>query len=235
MKKISLVVGGTKGIGKVIVNKLKKRGDKIYTLSRSKEKKNNHFSLDLLGDLSELNKIKKKFHKKKIDNLIFSQRYRGDLEQMDYGIMLKSTDKIINTLKNNISKKGSIPVLSSIATTTVVDDQNAEYHYTRGAVESLVRYYAVKLGSKGIRVNCIQATVIFKPENKKFFSKKNNLTRRIIEHITPLNRMGTAEDMANLANYLSSDDASYITGCIIPVDGGARLTSQEHIIKKFLK
>ena len=39
MKKISLVVGGTKGIGKVIVKKLKKRGDKIYTLSRSKEKK----------------------------------------------------------------------------------------------------------------------------------------------------------------------------------------------------
>tara|TARA_Y100000816_G_C25976825_1_gene509940 strand:- start:541 stop:684 length:144 start_codon:yes stop_codon:yes gene_type:complete len=47
--------------------------------------------------------------------------------------------------------------------------------------------------------------------------------------------MGKSEDIANLVNFLSSEDSSFITGCIIPVDGGARLTSQEHLLKKFIK
>ena len=234
MKKISLIIGGTKGIGSVITKTLKKRGDKIITISRSKLKKTNHISLDL-NDLVNINSIKKKFFKKKIDNLVFSQRYRGNLKHMDYNLMVKSTDKIIHTLKDCLSNNSSIIVLSSIATTTVVEDQNAEYHYTRGALESLVKYYAVKFGPKGTRVNCIQPTVIFKPENKKFYKKKNNFTRKIIEKITPLKRMGKSEDIANLVNFLSSEDASFITGCIIPVDGGARLTSQEHLLKKFIK
>ena len=74
MKKISLIIGGTKGIGSVITKTLKKRGDKIITVSRSKLKNTNHISLDL-NDLANINSIKQKFFKKKIDNLIFSQRY----------------------------------------------------------------------------------------------------------------------------------------------------------------
>ena len=234
MKKISLIIGGTKGIGSVILNKLKKRGDKIFTLSRSKLKKSNHLVCDMSLDLDEKYLINF-FKNNKIDNLIFSQRYRGLVPNMDQKIMIESSHKIIELLKNKLSKKSSIVILSSIATTTVVEDQNAEYHYTRGAIEGLVKYYAVKLGSNGTRVNCIQPTVIFKPENKNFYNKKNNLTRKIIEKITPMKRMGKSEDIANLVNFLTSDDSSFITGCIIPVDGGARLKSQEHIIKSFLK
>ncbi len=234
MKKTSLIVGGTKGIGSVILNKLKKRGDKIFTLSRSKLKKSNHLVCDMSLDLDEKYLINF-FKNNKIDNLIFSQRYRGTVANMDQKIMIESSHKIIEILKNKLSKNSSIIILSSIATTTVVEDQNAEYHYTRGAIEGIVKYYAVKLGSKGTRVNCIQPTVIFKPENKSFYNKKNNLTRKIIEKITPMKRMGKSEDIANLVNFLTSDDSSFITGCIIPVDGGARLKSQEHIIKSFLK
>ena len=222
MKKTSLIIGGTKGIGSVISKKLKKRGDKILTLSRSKLKKSNHLICDMSLDIDEKYFIKF-IKKRKIDNVIFSQRYRGSVPNMD--------SKIIIIL----SKRSSIIILSSIATTTVVEDQNAEYHYTRGAIEGLVKYYAVKLGLNGTRVNCIQPTVIFKPENKNFFNKKNNFTRKIIEKITPMKRMGKSEDIANLVNFLTSDDSSFITGCIIPVDGGARLKSQEHIIKSVLK
>ncbi len=234
MKKTSLIIGGTKGIGSVILKKLKKRGDKILTLSRSKLKKSNHLICDMSLDIDE-KYIIKFIKKSKIDNVIFSQRYRGSVPNMDSKIMIESTHKIIELLKNKLSKKSSIIILSSIATTTVVEDQNAEYHYTRGAIEGLVKYYAVKLGLNGTRVNCIQPTVIFKPENKNFFNKKNNFTRKIIEKITPMKRMGKSEDIANLVNFLTSDDSSFITGCIIPVDGGARLKSQEHIIKSVLK
>tara|TARA_Y100000389_G_C17434524_1_gene504678 strand:+ start:502 stop:1209 length:708 start_codon:yes stop_codon:yes gene_type:complete len=230
MKKISLIVGGTKGIGSVISKKLFKRGDKIFTLSRLASKKKNHIECDLSIDIDQKFLINK-FKNLKIDNLIFSQRYRGSVANMDLKIMINSTDKIIKSLKNKLSKNSSIIILSSIATTTVVEDQNAEYHYTRSALEGLVKYYAVKLGPNGTRVNCIQPTVIFKPENKIYFSKKNNLTRKIIEKITPMKRMGRSEDIANLTNFLSSDQSTFITGCIIPVDGGARLKSQEHVMK----
>ena len=182
MKKISLIIGGTKGIGSVITKTLKKRGDKIITVSRSKLKNTNHISLDL-NDLANINSIKQKFFKKKIDNLIFSQRYRGNFKYMDYNLMVKSTDKIIHTLKDCLSNNSSIIVLSSIATTTVVEDQNAEYHYTRGALESLVKYYAVKFGPKGTRVNCIQPTVIFKPENKKFYKKKITSLEKLLKKL----------------------------------------------------
>ena len=46
-----------------------------------------------------------------------------------------------------------------------------------------------------------------------------------------MKRMGKSEDIANLVNFLSSDESTFITGCIIPVDGGARLKSQEHLMK----
>ncbi len=234
MKKTSLIVGGTKGIGSVITKRLLQRGDKIFTLSRLKSKKSNHINCDLSLEIDK-KYLKDKLKNKKIDNLVFSQRYRGSVTNMDLKIMINSTNVIIELLKDRLSKNSSITILSSIATTTVVEDQNAEYHYTRGAIEGLAKYYAVKLGPNGTRVNCIQPTVIFKPENKNYFSKKNNLTRKIIEKITPMKRLGKAEDIANLVNFLSSDEATFITGCIIPVDGGARLKSQEHLMRINIK
>lgn len=117
-----------------------------------------------------------------------------------------------------------------MASTTIVPEQNASYHYTRGALETLVKYYACNLGNKNIRINCIQATTMFKPENKFFYNKKN-IKRKILEKITPLKRMGAAQDIANVVDFLTSDKSSYITGATIPVDGGLRLLSQAAIFK----
>ena len=57
----------------------------------------------------------------------------------------------------------------------------------------------------------------------------------LIEKITPLKRMGTSNDIADLVNFLTSEKSSYITGTIIPVDGGLRLVGQEQIAKMFKK
>jgi NAD(P)-dependent dehydrogenase (short-subunit alcohol dehydrogenase family) len=71
---------------------------------------------------------------------------------------------------------------------------------------------------------------LFKPENKFFYNKKN-IKRKILEKITPLKRMGTSQDIANVVDFLTSDKSSYITGATIPVDGGLRLLSQAAIFK----
>jgi NAD(P)-dependent dehydrogenase (short-subunit alcohol dehydrogenase family) len=233
MKKLSIIFGGTKGIGSVISKSLKIRGDKVITISRCKKKSPDHITADIQSEKG-IKKITNKINSKKIHNIIFSQRYRGDIPNQDYEVMVKFTDRMINSLKKKLHKKSSIIVLSSIATLTVSEDQNAEYHYTRHALEGIVKYYAVTLGELGTRVNAIQPTVLFKPENKKFYIKKN-LTRKIIEHITPIKKMSSSIDIANLVEFLTSDKSLFITGCIIPVDGGARLRSQEQVIKQFIK
>ena len=227
MKKTSIVVGGTKGIGGVISKHLKLRGDLTYTISRNNSNKNFDLKCDIMSDL-DLAVIKKKFKNKKIDNLIFSQRYRGNEPEQDFNLLLRSTNKIIKLFSKNLSKNSSIVVLSSIATTTVSHDQNEEYHYTRGALEGLVKFYACKMGLKGTRVNCIQPSKLLKPENKNFFLKKNNKVRKTLEKITPLRRLGKSEDIANLVLFLTSNGSSFITGTTIPVDGGLRLLGQEH-------
>lgn len=230
MKK-TVLIGGNTGIGKVIYNTLKKRGDTIIKISRSQSEfnKKNNLSADI-SSIEGLDKIKKNFYQKKINNIIFAQRYRGNNSMEEYKVMVESTNNLIKLFKRNLLKNSSIIILSSIASTTVVPEQNASYHYTRGALETLVKYYACNLGNKNIRINCIQATTVFKPENKFFYNKKN-ITRKILEKITPLKRMGSSQDIANIVDFLTSDKSSYITGTTIPVDGGLRLVSQASICK----
>lgn len=229
--KISIIIGGTKGIGSVITKKLKDRGDRTIIFSRNINKKIMSQKLDLI----DKNQIKDTFSNnpklKKIDNLIFSHRYRGNNAQEDYQISLHSVEQIIDLMKDKLSKKSSIIIINSIAIRTIVDDQPQRYHVIRGGLEQLTKYSAIKLGKNGTRVNSILVTKIIKPENKNFFLKKNNSVRKMMEKITPLRRMGDAEDVANLVDFLTNDKSSFITGLSIPIDGGTHLLSQESITK----
>ena len=235
-KKTSIVFGGSRGIGSVISKVLKKRGDKLYVVSRRGNNLSNNLKIDLLNEEDIRQKLRKLFTRKKINNLIFSHRYRGDDSAEDFQVSLHSVELIIDLLKDQLPKNSSIVIINSIAIRTIIDDQPQRYHLIRGALEQLVKYSATKLGNKGIRVNCILVTKIIKPENKKYFLKKNNPVTKMIEAITPLNRMGTALDVAYLVDFLTSEKSTFLTGLSIPVDGGTRLLSQEsiaHIIKKF--
>jgi len=233
MKKKTLIIGGHRGIGKSIFNTLKKRGDEIFCIARTKILKKNFIQADITNKKDQT-KIINFFKKNKINNLIFAQRYRGNSNEEEYNVILKATLKLIRYSKFK-KNNSSIVILGSIASSTVIPDQDDVYHLTRGALETLTKYYACKLGKNKTRVNCIQPTKIFKPENKKFYSKKNNIERKLIEKITPLGRMGTSQDIADLTDFLTSEKSSYITGTIIPVDGGLRLVGQEQIAKMFKK
>jgi len=233
MKQTSLIIGGNRGIGKSIYETLKKRGDTLYTITRTS--KNSKYSLNIdITNKKDLKKLKNFFKKVKINNLIFAQRYRGNNNNLEYDVMVKASNEIIKIAKFK-KQNSSIVILGSIASQTIIHDQDEIYHYTRGALETLTKYYACTLGVKKTRVNCVLPTKIFKPENKKFFSKKNNIDRKLLEKITPLKRMGDSKDVANLVDFLTTNKSSYLTGLILPVDGGLRLLGQEQIAKKFIK
>jgi len=97
----------------------------------------------------------------------------------------------------------------------------------------MVRYYAVKYGKKNIRFNSILPSTLLKPENLDFFTK-NNKVRKMIENITPLGRMGEADDIANMVEFLCSPKSTFITGNSFFVDGGLSLVGQETIARNLL-
>ena len=140
-----------------------------------------------------------------------------------------------NPLKeiSKLTKNSSIVILSSNASHFVLNEQSAQYHSSRAALEGLMRYYAVMYGPKMIRCNCILPSTIIKPENEEFFLKNNNI-REMIERITPLGRMGSSEDIANVIDFLCSDKSSFITGNLFYVDGGLSMVGQESIARNLL-
>jgi NAD(P)-dependent dehydrogenase (short-subunit alcohol dehydrogenase family) len=130
-----------------------------------------------------------------------------------------------------MSPGGSIVVMGSVAGVSVEDEQPVSYHAGKAALLEMVKYYAVRLGPKGIRVNYIIPGLTIKPEAREFYDANPEL-EQTYEAITPLGRMGTVEDIANLVDFLISEKSSYMTGQTLTLDGGIGLRSQWNLARK---
>ena len=119
-------------------------------------------------------------------------------------------------MKNMIpNKKGSIVNISSIWGKYGGSCEVA-YSASKGGLISFTKALSKELGLSNIRVNCITCGYIDTKMNAKFTEEDK---QGFCESVS-LNRIGTPDEVANTVYYLSSDDASYITGQIIGVDGG---------------
>lgn len=117
----------------------------------------------------------------------------------------------------------SIVLLTSIAYERGDQDEPAaHYNASKGAIVSLVRQLAVEWGPTGVRVNAVSPGVIRTPMLR--LSGDPDRMRRYLHARVPLRRLGRADEVASACIYLAGDDASYITGAVLPVDGGARTT-----------
>jgi enoyl-[acyl-carrier protein] reductase III len=101
----------------------------------------------------------------------------------------------------------------------------------KAALDALVRYFAVALGTRGITVNGISPGGVFGAPNVVEGSILRTLPSEIQDAIqtwhesgwTPMRRLGTPEDIGNAVTLLCMDEASFITGQILHVDGGASI------------
>jgi len=112
---------------------------------------------------------------------------------------------------------GSIVNISSI--NALVGVANAD-HYTaaKGGVVSLTRVLAVRYAADNIRVNCICPGAVDTPMIAPVLATEEG--RKYVERWVPLKRAARPEEVAAVGLFLASDAASYVTGAIIPVDGG---------------
>lgn len=115
-------------------------------------------------------------------------------------------------------KRGSIIHISSMAAHYGIPKVVA-YAASKAAVEGMTRTMASDLSPMGVRVNCIAPGFIRTNMTSKAFDNDNERKERVLAR-TPLGRMGDPEDIANAVFFLASDEASFITGEVIKVDGG---------------
>jgi NAD(P)-dependent dehydrogenase (short-subunit alcohol dehydrogenase family) len=113
-------------------------------------------------------------------------------------------------------RKGSIVLFSSGAALRAVGAP--AYSASKGAVEALVRELSLAWAERGIRVNGIAPGVIL--TDMSLEARSDQATIDAFMNHTPLRRMGEPEEVAAAAVFLLSDAASYITGAVLPTDGG---------------
>jgi len=120
-------------------------------------------------------------------------------------------------------KGGSILNMASIASTVGIPDRFA-YSMTKGAVVGMTLSIAKDYLSYNIRCNCISPARVHTPFVDGFLSKnypgREEEMFKKLSATQPIGRMGRPDEIAYLALYLCSDEASFITGCDYPIDGG---------------
>lgn len=118
---------------------------------------------------------------------------------------------------------GSIISMSSTGNITYIDNY-AGHGTNKAAVEAMVRYAAMELGEKNIRVNAVSGGPIDTDALKAFVNYEE--VKKKTEQVSPLGRIGQPEDIAGACLFLCSDKASWITGHTLLVDGGTTFNTK---------
>ncbi|MGZ5042049.1 MAG: 3-oxoacyl-ACP reductase FabG [Usitatibacter sp.] len=108
---------------------------------------------------------------------------------------------------------GRIVTITSVAA-EIGNRGQANYAAAKGALHSASRSLAREIGSRGVTVNCVSPGIIATPMSAGIFDQAT------IERLVPLQRAGSPEDVAGVVAFLASDAAGYITGQVVPVNGG---------------
>lgn len=227
-----VVIGGSSGLGKVIANRYRDDGFQVAIVSRTKpafagEKEGfRHFSTDLSIITAEsagalVNDIVSQTGRPSY--LVFCQRYRGTERNLanELFVAVSATEILVGAFVPQFAKTGdkAIVTVSSVYADYVGSSQPLSYHVVKAGLNALIRYYAVTLGSQGIRSNAISPLTFLKDESKHVYLGDERTLAKY-RKLTPLGRMPLAEECANVLRFLGSEQASFVNGQIIYVDGG---------------
>lgn len=239
--KVAVVTGGNSGIGLATAKRLQEEGAKVAIAGRSKQtldeavKTIGNGVLAVQADVAQLADIDNLFTQVsgklgKIDVLFVNAGVAkfAPLADTSEGVFDEMFDINIKGAYFTIQK--AIPYLndgaSVILNTSVVDSKGtagaSAYAATKAALRSLARTAAAELVGRGIRVNTVAPGPIETPIFGKTGLPKEALdefAKDIISRV-PMKRFGNPEEVAGAVAFLASQDASYITGVEINVDGG---------------
>ena len=243
-KKVALITGGSRGIGKAIAELFMKEGVEVVITSKN-QKKLQQTSKEIgnpffvAGDVRNENDVKNVIHKtiKKfgsIDILVNNAGVFPKMKPLDK-ITEKEWNEIIDVNLNGCfrfakhvipqMKKngGSIINISSDAGLKAFENFYADaYVAAKSAIILLTKSWALEYAKNNIRVNCVCAAVVDTDMTRNVWLN-TKAKRKITSAEHPLGRLGKPIDVAKAVLYFASDDSSWTTGAILPVDGGVSI------------
>ncbi|WP_010519996.1 SDR family NAD(P)-dependent oxidoreductase [Croceivirga radicis] len=241
--KIAVVTGGSRDIGRAIAIKLAKEGAHVAVNYLNSEKGANETvaAIEALGkkaiavkaDVSKLEDIQQlkaevtKAFGEKVDILVnnagglFARKTLQEFDEAFYDLVMnvnfKSTVFVSQAFEPLMEKGASIINISSQAARDGGGGGSALYSSSKGAVTTFTRAMAKELGPKGIRVNALCPGLIGTKFHDDFTKDE---IRSKVASVTPLRREGQATEVADLVAYLATDDATFVTGNNIDINGG---------------
>src|ERR1700757_1250726 len=239
--KVAVVTGGNSGIGLAAAKRLQEEGARVAISGRSKKtldeavKTIGNGVVAVQSDVSELGDLDKLYrevsHKLgKIDVLFVNAGVAKFAPLSDTTENSYDEQFDINIKGAYFTIQKALPFLnddaSIILNTSVADSKGnlgtSAYSATKAALRSLARTAAAELVGRGIRVNAVAPGPIVTP-----ILERTGLPKEAIDEFTkeitasnPMKRFGQPEEVAGVVAFLASQDASYITGVEINVDGG---------------
>ena len=136
-----------------------------------------------------------------------------------FAVNVRAPFFLVQQLLPILGDRSSVILLSSLAAHAAVSNL-AAYASTKGAVDTLVKHFASALGARGIRVNAIAPGVV---ETDMSNFTKTDTGRDFTLAMQALKRVAAPDDIARVVAFLASDEARWITGDTIRVDGGSKL------------
>lgn len=234
--KIALVTGGSAGIGLGAARRFTEEGARVFITGRNKAKLDaavaaiGHGAIAIQADAADLADIDRiyatvKAETDRIDVLLVNA---GFYEFGSFGEITEAHfDKIFDTNVRGalFTVQKALPLLAAgasvILTGSIASIKGfgaiGVYNASKAALRSFARSWIVDLKGRGIRINVLSPGHTETPGLSRLLDDKQQMA---VAGTVPLGRLGTAEDMGNVAAFLASDESSYVNGIELFVDGG---------------
>jgi NAD(P)-dependent dehydrogenase (short-subunit alcohol dehydrogenase family) len=237
--KTILVTGGSSGIGRGTVDVLLAAGASVAVAARRNVADMPDGVLQIACDVADSGQVNHAVEETiryfgRLDGLFANAGiviYEDFLETSD-----ETWDRTINTNLGGVFRairaaarhmaaqgRGSIVVNSSVRA-VASSPMHAAYSASKGGMDALVVQLATELGPKGIRINSLHTgaarSEMLSDAARLFTGGDEEKLNASFVHMIPLGRVGEPEEIGRLVTFLLSDAASYITGVLIPADGG---------------